>query len=216
MDSERQIRFLIAPFLFFGSLLFGGLVSESLALSMLQGLEPHTVAALGGAIAASILPVGFVIGTISIALLRAVFGLRKRTYEISFSAETLSRVRRLLDVPVGSRSGWSEELYTGVTFDHELLSKGVHGWVVRRWSAFNVSVHSCVALALSHVIAPLFSIQQSWLWSLCSLTVGSLLAWNGVVAWLHTMRMLEFQSRRLFGANSKDAANIARTANTST
>jgi len=70
MDQDRQIRFVIPPFFLLGSMLWGAFVG-SVDLSPL--VAPDTAKELLGLLAATavaILPLGFLISTISILLIR--------------------------------------------------------------------------------------------------------------------------------------------------
>jgi len=90
--------------------------------------------------------------------------------------------------------------YSVVTFDHENLFKhapGLHSWLVRRWTWFNVTFNAAVALLLQLIIGWLWlriEPTRSWLWALLALMTILLL--NAGAAWHQTQRMHEFQSFR--------------------
>jgi len=196
MDQDRQIRLAIPPFFLLASLLWGAYLG-GLDLSPL--LKPDTAKEVLGLIAAAavaILPVGFLISTISVTLLQGLAAIcRKPTYEAVLDDSTLHRIwSKLGTVEVMDAK---LTLYAVATFDHELLHAGIHTWLLRRWNHFNVAVHSIVALALAHVVAPVISIPQGWPWFTTTAVSIALLSWTGFNAWRQTMRMIRFQSHRL-------------------
>ena len=54
----------------------------------------------------------------------------------------------------------SQIRYAFVTFDYEMTSDGIHEWLTRRWNSYTVSINSCAALGLSHMVAQVLSIHQ--------------------------------------------------------
>jgi len=91
-----------------------------------------------------IVPVGFMISTLSVMLLRAlVLIARTPTYEAVLSDSTLERIWGQLQSTQARDKKLS--LYAATTFDHELLATGIHTWLLRRWNSFNVAAHSIVA-----------------------------------------------------------------------
>ena len=196
MDAVRQVRFATAPFFLYGSLLLGALLTHRLSLSTFKDVAPELIVGIGAALIASTLPIGFLIGAISILVLRLAFrAAGRQSYEVTLRSEAWSRVWSRLHVSTPFDT--NDAIYAGVTFDHEILSPGVHDWIVRRWTAFNISTNSVTALLLAHTIAPLMYIPQTLAWWLVTGPCVSLLSVNAVVAWKHTMRMVDFQSRRL-------------------
>jgi hypothetical protein len=87
-------------------------------------------------------------------------------------------------------------LYASVTLDHEMTAPGIHTWVMRRWSAFNVSVNCVAAMLIAHLLAPALGIAQSRTWWLFTMGVGAVLIINAVATWKGTMEMLNFQATR--------------------
>ena len=195
MDQDRQIRLAIPPFFLLASLLWGAYLG---GLDLSPILKPDTAKeALGllAAAAVAILPVGFLISTISVTLLRVLAAIfRKSTYEAVLDDSTLVRVWSKLRSNQGKDAKLT--LYAAATFDHELLAPGIHKWLLRRWNSFNVAVHSIVALALAHAVAPVFSVPQGCAWWATTVVSIALLGWTAFNAWRDTMRMIEFQSHR--------------------
>lgn len=192
MDDIRRIRFFIPPFIFFLSLFWGGYLSEPTP-PWITEYKTENLLGLVAALGVSAIPLGFLISTISIFILRLLSHLlRRRTYEVSVDDDTRQRIRnRLGQVPELDRN-W--EFYEIASFDHGLLPNGVNRWIARRWTTFNVSAHSCVAVLIAYVLAPLLSISWSWGWSLSTAVVIVMLYINARISYRETMRMIEFQS----------------------
>ncbi len=195
MDLDRQIRFAIPPFFLFASLLWGAhLAGRDLS----SFFKPETAKEALGLLAASavaIVPIGFLISTLSVAVLRGMAVIARRpTYEAVLSDSALERIwgqlksTQVLDKKL--------TLFAAATFDHELLATGIHTWLLRRWNSFNVAFHSVVALALAHAVALIFHIPQVCAWWVSTLALVALLFLTALNAWRDTMRMVEFQSCR--------------------
>lgn len=195
MDENRRFRFLIPPFFLVASLIWGAYLADVDLQDRVKGYSTETIIALAAAVGASAIPVGFLLTSISVLILRGVFGVwGGSTYEAKLPRGFLDRIWPLLKSSLSPHKKWT--LYAAATFDHELLSPGIHEWLLRRWTSFNISVHSIVAIALSHLIGRLLQIRQTPEWKLTSAAVLVVLALNAVVAWRHTMKMLDFQSYR--------------------
>jgi uncharacterized membrane protein len=196
MDQQRQIRFLIPPFLLFSSLLWGlQLSSPERAAAFLSSSSATAVLGLLAAGAAALVPTGYVIGTMAISILRATFCLLGRSsYEAVLPEGALKRIWPKLKSSREVRK--SDTLYAVATFDHEIIPPPIHEWIVRRWNSFNVSVHSCVALLLAHAVAPFLAVAQTGAWWGTTAFFIMLFGLNAVSAWKDTMRMIEFQSFR--------------------
>jgi hypothetical protein len=70
MEYIRQIRFVMAPTFFIGSLLLGAVMDGWINPSRLPDVSGGTAALIVAAAAASILPLGFIFGGVSIVILR--------------------------------------------------------------------------------------------------------------------------------------------------
>lgn len=204
MDPLRQVRWLIPPFFLLASLVLGAHLGCVLDYSFFQS-EVFTknttaiIAALIAILTATVLPLGFLISSISIQVLRLIFfisnGLKPRNYEAVLSDETWERIWRKLG-PVPPRTE-KLSLYAAATFDHELLPPGIHEWLFRRWTTFNVSFHSSSALLLAYIIGRVIGIPRTISWEIITSSVVLLLLVNAIVAWRQTMAMIEFQSHRI-------------------
>ncbi len=202
MDTERQIRLIIAPFFLFASLLLGAILSGQITVDSVSTLKPGVLVAIGSALTAATLPIGFLIGAVSISLLRLAFSLfTNQSYEAVLPQSSWEIIwpRIKAAPPIDLK----KSLYAGVTLDHELLSHGVHNWITRRWNAFSISAHSCVALLLAHLVAIPLGILQSCGWGAATFVSVALLTSTGAAAWIQTMKMLEFQSQRDVRSNNR-------------
>ena len=91
------------------------------------------------------------------------------------------------------------KLYVVATFDHRFLleeSRGVHEWLLRRWNAFNISLHSVFALILPPTVAYFLAISSCWVeWRIWIWSIALPLSINAIIAWWQSMKMIDFQSR---------------------
>jgi hypothetical protein len=195
MDEARRFRFLIPPFFLAVSLIAGLYFSEFSLEQVLKSYSTEHLLAFGAVIGASVLPLGFLLTSLSILGLYAcarAFGFK--TYEAVLPTETWKRLWPLLSTSLPQDTKW--HLYAAATFDHALLAPGVHEWIQRRWTTFNLSVHSFAAVAMSHFAALLPAVRETWEWVLLTATLLLVFGVTARIAWLHTMRMLEFQASR--------------------
>lgn len=195
MDQNRQIRFLIPPFFLIASMLWGVHLDPCFDLSkQLSELSLQLSLAVIAGTTLTIVPLGFLISVISISFIRLIFLKTGRKYDALYEEDTVRRIWPILKSKLDPHRDYT--LYAVATFDHEIVDKGIHGWVMRRWSAFHVSVHSAVAIGLSHLFALFLPIKQTRIWILSSIIFVILLVINAVIAYRETKGMLEFQSHR--------------------
>lgn len=196
MDEIRQIRFLIPPFFLYAALLLGANFDPDISLAPLLGQEPfERILGLVAATTLSVVPLGYMIGTISVVTLRLGFRLFARSnYEASLPDASIKRIWSHLRSSLDQSPDF---IFSAIAaFDHELIPSASHEWIVRRWNSFNISIHSSVALVMAHILAGAFSISQDFRWTVSSLIMIALLVSNGLIARRDTMRMIEFQSYR--------------------
>lgn len=202
MDQDRQIRFAIPPFFMLASLLWGGYLG---GLDLSPIFRPGTAKEVLGLLAAAavaVVPMGFLISTLSVTFLRLLAYLSGNpTYEAVLSDATLKRIWMQLQSTQSSEKELT--LYAAATFDHELLATGIHTWLLRRWNSFNVSAHSVVALLMAHAVAPILQIPQTFIWAISSFLIVGVLVFTAINAWWETMAMIEFQSYRQHTVNAR-------------
>jgi hypothetical protein len=154
--------FLVAPVLLIASLLWGALLDQNYrqcifdVLGNINDLSKLIgVAAAGGF---AVFAFGYVVGTITYFILVVLFRLRamlspgkSRFYEASLSNDALENVWVTLHCGTADdpheMDKRKQELFAVAAFDHGLLRenyRGVHLWLVRRWSAFNIGATSTV------------------------------------------------------------------------
>ena len=193
MDEARRIRFLVPPFflllsvtagLYFSKFDFSTIISKDYTVSELI--------AFGAVIGAFIFPVGFLLTSLSILGLYALFGFR--TYEAVLPTDAWQRMWPLLGTILKQEDQW--HLYAVATFDHELLEPAIHEWLQRRWTSFNLSVHSFTAVLVAHFVVFLEAIDETWPWGLMTVVLLVIFGATASIAWNQTMRMLEFQTSR--------------------
>jgi len=150
----------------------------------------------------AVLPLGFLIGTISIAFLTAVFVLvGKYTYETSVrdSAALWQVIGLPNDLPINKEN----EFYAQVTLDHSVIDKNIHAWTVRRWTSFNIHLHCLAAMLIAYIIAYLFLTKTGHMnWHLyrptllVSAVIWLALLFQAIRSWRQSIGMLEFQCVR--------------------
>jgi hypothetical protein len=195
MDEARRFRFLIPPFFLALSVATGLYFSDYSFQQTLKSFSTEELVALGAVAGASILPIGFFLTSVSILglhLSARMSGLR--THEAVLPTATWEQLWPLLCTHLPQSPEWN--LYGSATFDHEMLSAGVHEWIQRRWTTFNLSVHSLTAVLASHLTALSPAIRETWQWVLLTMAFAAIFGLSGFIAWCHTMRMLEFQASR--------------------
>ena len=196
MAQVRQIRLLIPPFFLAASLLLGA-VSDGIDLpKMLAPVDPKVILTMLAIFGIGVLPLGFFLSAMSILFLR-LWAKRKgwETYEVHFKdPKTLGRIWTQLNIHESCPQDSTLILYATATFDHEVLNKGIHEWLLRRWSSFNVSAHSCTALVFSMLVALLWF--PPWHWWVAVVIMIVILFSSAIVARRETMAMLDFQSHR--------------------
>lgn len=189
----------------------------------------------------AVIPLGYLIGTIPRILLELVFvvlntiaripTLNKWEYGrrfvhrflgshyealISFSAlnRIWLRLHVLTDRKADDAQVMRHRFYAVAAYDHDILLsevKGVHLWLMRRWSSVNMSMNSIVAIWLPAWVMAWLAIPtlwEQWKWWLIVPTV--LLALNGIISWCENVKMLEFQTRRM-PSRAKQRRTVADT-----
>ena len=195
MDQDRQIRFVIPPFFLLANLLWGAYLGECNLEFLLKPESTREFLSLLAATTVAVVPLGYLISTISITLLTIVtwmFG--KPTYEAVFDPQTLNRVWQRIEMPGDADS--SKTLYAAATYDHECLSPGMHMWIFRRWTSFNLAIHSIVAILLAHAVALVLSVPHSGKWIASTVGLAIPLALTGGIVWRQVMAMIKFQLDR--------------------
>jgi len=205
MDKDREIRFLYPPSIFIVSLVLGMLFEPNReTLSCILEKFPclgttHEIriidliiALFGGSF--FILTFGFLIGSITINLMRLLFLFSKHHYETAVNDEAYNRIWGKI-FPTNNKSEIKQELYTVATYDHSMIDKDIHIWLRRRWNAFNVSANSALSLLIAFIVGCCFLNFSCW-WGGIVIFFLIILLLNARKAWKETMEMLEFQSRK--------------------
>ncbi len=201
MNKDRQIQLLYPPLFFLAALAVAVYLDPSKGIGTYLPIAkdaPIGLEKLVGIVAAGgilIIVAGFLIGTVSICLLRIAFRLAGHSqYEAVLPHGCLARIWPKLRTT--QQRDKSLTLFATATFDHELLPKSIHEWLLRRWSSFNICVRSCVALVLAWVVVWRASIQPGRDWYVGVSVVVFFFAIQAILAWRETMSMIDFQSYR--------------------
>jgi len=192
MDEGRRFRFLVPPF-FFALSIGVGMYFSGVNFSVIRSYKPEVIIAVAALLGAAALPIGFLLTSLSILILRLI-SWRWGTYEVILSEAAWSNIWPKLRTELPQEKRW--RLYAAATFDHELLSTPIHDWLYRRWTTFNLSAHCLAAVLLSHFAALAPSVHETWLWACYTLVLATIFGVNGAIAWRQTMNMLVFQSYR--------------------
>ena len=202
MDQNRQIRFLIPPFFLIASLFWADFLSCSNIFNSIAALPGNKILAIIAAFGASTIPLGFLIGVITIAFLN-LYGIvlskvkgETWNYETGIGKETCKKIWPELEIELNSRFDFEKRFFISATFDHGILPKGINEWIMRRWNAFNINSNCFTALTLSIVACLFFSIEITPIWLLTTIFIMVLLLLNTIIAWYQTMQMIEFQAVR--------------------
>lgn len=200
MDRDRQIRFLYPPLIFISSIALGVFLDypNSLSKTVFETLgndnATSVVATLLG-LGSVVLVLGYLIGTVTILLLRLLFFWNRFNYEFKLSEQTYDEIGRLIFKKENDAIGIKERMYAAVVFDHSHINDRIHSWIVRRWNAFMIASFSVVGLLGSLFLGPPlgFSSTSGWFF-----TVGFFILCLVLQAWLsyrETMRMISFLTR---------------------
>jgi hypothetical protein len=211
MDQLRQIRYLVAPFFFFASIVLGRYLENPSSLLMLS-------APILGVVAASFFPIGFLIsaverlssafffGTVGRLLSALFFGVRSlllrqvprrrkfRFHEAAFSDETFQRMWEHLGLPGKTEQRF--EYFASNAFDHGVVSERINHWLMRAWSGYVMSIDSCVALISAWFVGKCFLEVNppGCFWELATAVASLLLLGNAALSWYRYTRMLELQA----------------------
>lgn len=223
MDKERQIRFLYPPLFF---LLFAvWAIHLDPARSITGYLKPifgektfestEMVVSLVAAGGVLILVLGFAVGTLAIFILRLIFLFLRVVrlplqwlwpkhftgvggHEAFLPADCITRIKTHIGMhstpPTIGES--AAALFAAATFDHESVDKGVSAWSRRRWTAFNLSANTCVALLCALVFVRLESLNPGHIWYAVVVVAVTCLIQHAIISWRQTMGMLAFQAHR--------------------
>lgn len=223
MDTERKVRFLIPPTVFYSLLILlaysHGFPTKAQIEALRELPGDMTAELLGLIIVGSlfVLATGFVLGAVTLLLTRVLFlaarliGLcwgRSGNYETFHSSQCFEKIWGRVGGGVPRRK--SLNFYAIMTFDHDILfqgSPGINQWMMRRWSSFTISFQSAISVVLAFAFFRLFhslDVGPKW-WIIISITVGALV-FQAAVAWWEGMQMMEFQCRRtVIGSSPKSA-----------
>ena len=157
MDKERQIRFLYPPLILLGSLALGLVIDSSNELNnsisiLIQNdnIVSIIVALLGAS--SLVLVLGFLLGTITVFILRLLFYKNDWNYEVKLPRNSYEKIGEIILKDQNYSIKKEDYLFLGIVFDHGFLPKNIHQWIVRRWNAFFISSSSAVALISSLII----------------------------------------------------------------
>lgn len=202
MEHDRQIRFLIPPFVLIFSILIGAYFGGYDLLNVFEKGYDVNALLIFFAGSASVIAMGFIISSISIIILRLIsFLFGRYTYEAALDEETLKRIWGKINTTIPFDI--AKILFVAATYNHDKLSPRIHEWIMRRWNSFHISFHSFVSLLLSHLLGAIFRINESLCWLIVTATLCGIFLINAIISWKETMGMVEFQSHCLLNKNNR-------------
>lgn len=159
MDKDRQIRFLYPPLIFLSSISLGvwldypNSFSVSVSNILANANTTNVLATLLG-LGSLVLVLGYLIGTVTILLLRLLFITNRFNYEFKLSKQTYEEIGKLIFKNKSDIVEKKERMYAAVVFDHSYINDRIHGWIVRRWNSFMIASFSVIGLLGSLVFGP--------------------------------------------------------------
>jgi len=193
-DYYRQLRFLVPPTLFLGSLSIGAYFARGTPTWWVSELDVKDILGIAAVLAGLAIPLGFLITSASVLLMRIAFFVIKRGhYEAHVTEGGFKAIWMALGLDQKvNYDRW--RLYALVTLAHGLLDERVHAWIQRRWSIFHASMNSAIAAVLAFLSGPLVGIAYTFRWAVFTLIIALILTVNGAIAWREVMTMIEFQA----------------------
>ena len=201
MDKDRQIRFLYPPLIFLSSIAFAiwldrpSNITKQIEVFFTGTNNTSIAVALLGA-SSVVLVLGFLLGTITVLSLRALFPCNRFNYEFKLSDKAYNEIgEKILDKKT-DKIKEEDRMYAGVVYDHSFIAENIHRWIIRRWNAFFIASSSTVALVLSLVIGHcVMGISFTCGWVLTVIGLVCLFVLQGYSSWIETMRMIVFMTR---------------------
>lgn len=200
MDKDRQIRFLYPPLIFLSSIALGiwfdnsDVLRNAISNFIKESNNTNITIALLGA-GSLVLVLGFLLGTLTVFILRFFFLGNRWSYEVKLSEKSYQEIGKIILKDENDSIKKKDRLYAGIIFDHGFIPKNVHQWIIRRWNAFFISSSSTLALLSSLVIGRLLNISISYNWLLVTVSLMIIFITQSCFSWKETMKMIEFMIR---------------------
>ncbi len=200
MDKDRQIRFLYPPLIFLGSLAFGIWFDKSSLLyadieKFFSNQNNTSIAVALIGITSIVLLFGFLLGTITILILRGFFPNNRFNYEFKLSEESYQKIGKLILRNKKDKVHKKDRMFAVVVFDHSYIHENVHRWIARRWNAFLIASSSVIGLVSSLIVGNLLNVNLGCSWIIPVIILIVLFILQGYSSWIETMRMIEFMTR---------------------
>jgi len=173
MEQIRTIRIVLAPFILLGSLLLGGWIDGKVTLHSLHDLSTQSLTALGGIIAASIVPAGFVIGGLTNALLwlcHQVTWHKWDRFELSLTEDAWKKIWDRCGFKP-SRDSKNTRVWGATIWIRSQVNERVHEISDRRYQAAAAHLNACVAVVTSWGVG-WWALEYCAMWKWVTLTGG--------------------------------------------
>jgi hypothetical protein len=195
--AEKQVRFLYPPLILIASLALGVFLDPNCKYHNVIGMEitKNWVSLIFGT-TLILFVAGYIIGTLTITILRILFIGKNGVYELpSKSSDVIRSLNKKL-LYKRRFIAKEEELYAYATFDHATIEKDTHSWIQRRWSAFHTASNSATSLVISLIIGTLcLDIKFTVFWLLTVLIFFYIFILASYKARKETIEMINFQVR---------------------
>jgi hypothetical protein len=170
MEQFRAIRVVLPAFVLMGSMLLGAWLAGLISLA---DLKRYDVSAIGGIAAAAVIPVGFAIGALSVALLalwHAFTGRDRDRFELSLPRDAWERLAASADLDAKYLEDKHDRIWVASIWIRLCVSETVRELADRRYHASMAHLNAVVAVFLSYMIGILlFKIPcDTWQWYLWS------------------------------------------------
>jgi len=218
MEQIRTIRLVLGPFILLGSLLLGAWLDGTVTLEYIRHLETSALTAIGGIVAAAIVPVGWVIGGITTFLLFVIHKVtpeRWDRFEVCLSAGAWERIWKTCAFKSkhpnkdgnfkSKHPGKDERLWGAVIWVRSKVKKEIYEVTHRRYEAAVSQLNATTAILLSYGVGWVIKIGITWQWILCTVPAAFLFLALAIISRLEASHVLELMAHQ-----SKEGAGLEK------
>lgn len=166
MEQIRTIRFILGPFILLGSLLLGAWLNGTVTPDYIHDLDTSALTAIGGIVAAAVVPAGWVIGGMTAFVLFVIQKLtpdRWDRFELHLSAGAWEQMWNTCAFK-SKRLNKDERVWGAVVWVRSMVNKEVHEVSHRRYEAAVSQLNATTAILLSYGVGWVINICITWDW----------------------------------------------------
>lgn len=207
MNEPRSFRFAIAPFVYGLWMALSFVFNKSATFDSVSAefakRQPGEVTAVAALAVVSALPLGFLISTVTVTMLRILSFVSNRHYEAACVT---------IDAVPGESKGDRRQrlVFQTATLTFRDLPAGLRDWVVRRWDAFKAWANSATGVLLAWATIGLFRDDMGPAWHAATALAAILLGTNSWFAWRQTMGLLEYHAGTAPGTQADALSGVAK------